>query len=66
MGEVINLNKARKARAKTEKSLSAAQNRTLFGLSAQERKAEAQKRQTEGIRHEGHRIEGRDKDDNSA
>lgn len=65
MGEVINLNKARKAQAKAQKSLSAAQNRTLFGLSAQVRKTELQKRQTRDIQHEGHRLNDRKKDDNS-
>ncbi|MEM9965975.1 MAG: DUF4169 family protein [Asticcacaulis sp.] len=65
MGEVINLNKARKAQAKAQKSLSAAQNRTLFGLSMQMRKTELQKRETRDRQHDGHRLDDRKKDTNS-
>jgi len=56
VSEVINLNKARKARAKAQKGLEAKQNRLLFGLSGGLRKAEMQKRHAEDKRHEGHRL----------
>ncbi|MFT4090670.1 MAG: DUF4169 family protein [Asticcacaulis sp.] len=59
MSEIINLNKVRKARTKAQKTLAAGQNRLLFGLPADVRKAELKKRQTEENRHEGHRITGR-------
>lgn len=43
MGEIVNLNRARKAKAKGERDAKAAQNRISFGLT----KAEKQKRRAE-------------------
>lgn len=43
MGEIVNLNRARKAKAKGEREAQAAQNRISYGLT----KAEKQKRRAE-------------------
>lgn len=43
MGEIVNLNRARKAKAKCEREAQAAQNRITYGLT----KAEKQKRRAE-------------------
>ena len=39
MADIVNLRRARKARARVEKEAQAAQNRLSFGLSASERRA---------------------------
>ncbi len=44
MGDVINLNRARKARAAAAKSVVAAANRAKFGRTKAEKQAEAQDR----------------------
>ncbi len=44
MGDVINLNRARKARARSAERAAADANRAKFGRTAAERKAEAQAR----------------------
>jgi len=41
MAEIINLNKARKARAKADKAIRAQENRAAFGRSKAERQADA-------------------------
>ena len=55
MAEIVNLNKARKARQRVERAQTAEQNRAIFG----ESKSDKAKRQTEGDRvrraFEGHR-----------
>ncbi len=57
MAEIINLNRARKARAKAEREAKAAQNRAAFGRPKAERtKAKAQDEIAER-RHEGHRLD---------
>ncbi|MDC7677319.1 DUF4169 family protein [Asticcacaulis machinosus] len=43
MSEIINLNKVRKAKAKTEKRKKAVENRIIFGTSTKIRKAEIEK-----------------------
>lgn len=57
MGEVVNLNQARKARAKAEKSQTAKANRILFGRSKTERstnriEAERDRKALDGARRE--------------
>ncbi|MBB5711219.1 DUF4169 family protein [Sphingomonas xinjiangensis] len=44
MAEIINLNRARKARAKTTAKINAAANRAKFGQSKTEKQAEAAER----------------------
>ena len=56
MTEIINLNKARKAKIKQKEKQKAQQNRVVFGLSANERKAERERLRREEIRHDGHQI----------
>lgn len=57
MGEIVNLNRARKARAKADQTAQAAENRVRFGQT----KAEKQKRQAEEEKAkralEGHKVE---------
>ncbi len=56
MGEVINLNRVRKAKAKAERAAVSAQNRTKSGRSKAERSvAEAEARQA-SERLAGHRL----------
>lgn len=45
MGEVVNLNRARKARAKTERERTAAENRVRFGRTKAERDEERARRE---------------------
>ena len=57
MGEVVNLNRARKARAKAEKSQTSKANRILFGRSKAERsanriEAERDRKPLDGARRE--------------
>lgn len=57
MGEIVNLNRARKAKAKADREKQAAENRIRFGQT----KAEKQKRQAEeaAARHQidGHKLD---------
>lgn len=57
MGEIVNLNKARKARAKADAAKKAADNRLKFGMTkAEKKKLEDDK--TRLARHvEGHRLD---------
>ncbi|MGA0546281.1 DUF4169 family protein [Brevundimonas sp. VNH65] len=57
MGDVVNLNQARKARAKAQKSQTAKSNRVLFGRSKAERsasriEAERDRKALDGARRE--------------
>lgn len=57
MGEIVNLNKARKARAKTEQKAQAKANRSLFGRTkgqtmAEQLEAERQRRRLDDARRE--------------
>ncbi|MDC7682417.1 DUF4169 family protein [Asticcacaulis sp. BYS171W] len=47
MSEVINLNKARKARQKDQKKATAAQNRVVYGISARDRQAASENERLE-------------------
>ena len=57
MGDLVNLNKARKARAKAEAEKTAADNRLKFGMTkAEKKKNEDQKKRL--ARHvDGHRLD---------
>ena len=60
MADIINLNKARKARAKAEKEAIAAQNRITFGRTKAERtKITAEKQKAEQLLN-GHKMDGED------
>ena len=62
MADLINLNRARKTKAKAEKQKSAAANRVLHGTPKHLRKqSEAQKDKAEH-RLAGHRLEKKDED----
>ena len=58
MGDIINLNQQRKAKARTDKDKKASQNRVKFGQTKAEK--EAQKKKTESAKRllEGHKREG--------
>jgi hypothetical protein len=61
MAEIVNLRRARKAKARAEAQATAAENRIRFGRTAQEKKQGAAQKALEAKRLEGHR---RDDDDN--
>ena len=56
MAELINLNKARKAKAKSEKSAQAAENRILYGISTHVRKIEKTKQKRDAEKVDAHRL----------
>jgi hypothetical protein len=53
MAELINLNKARKLKARAEKAATAAQNRVVYGMPTALRKAERLRAQQESLRLDG-------------
>ncbi|MBB3808523.1 DUF4169 family protein [Pseudochelatococcus contaminans] len=55
MAEIINLRRARKARARTEKEAQAAENRLRFGVSALQRRTDADERDKAKRHLDGHR-----------
>ena len=55
MADIINLRRARKAKARADAETTAAENRARFGRPAAERKLEAARDALEKARHEGHR-----------
>lgn len=57
MAEIINLRRARKGKQRAEATARAAQRRSQFGRSKQERGTEDSRRQKEEARLEGHRLE---------
>lgn len=57
MAEIVNLRRARKAKARAEAETTAAENRARFGRPAAERKLEAARDELAGKRHAGHRLE---------
>jgi hypothetical protein len=63
MGDVVNLNRFRKAKAKAEAEETAAANRARYGKSAAERKREEADDLLKLRRHEGHKLVGTHKDD---
>ena len=56
MAELINLNKARKAKVKLEKKAQATENRITHGISTHIRKTAKEKQKREAEKVEGHRL----------
>jgi hypothetical protein len=63
MGEVVNLNKYRKKKAREEREKRAEQNRLKRGLSQAELALREKKKQIEDKRLDGHKLEARDERD---
>lgn len=57
MGEIVNLNKARKVRDKAEARRTAESNRLTFGRTRAERQTEKTRREREAAQLDGHRLE---------
>ncbi len=57
MAEIVNLRRARKAKARATAAVEAAENRIRFGRTAQERKQADAQKVLETRRHEGHRLD---------
>ena len=58
MADLINLNKARKARARAQKTEAAAQNRVLHGLPGAKRAVARAAQEKDASRLEGHKLSG--------
>ena len=56
MGDVINLNRARKARERAAKGGAAAENRARFGRSGTDRETEAARQDHDARRLDAHRL----------
>jgi Domain of unknown function (DUF4169) len=63
MGEIVNLRRARKDRARAEQEKKAAENRVAFGRTKQEKKRSAAERALEDARHAAHHKEGGEQTD---
>ncbi len=63
MSEIVNLNRVRKARARTERERQAADNRARFGRSKAEKDAVQKRENRDAARHEGHRLSDREEKD---
>ena len=61
-GDVLNLRRARKARARDEARRTADGNAARFGRTRAEREGEAARAEIEARRLNGHRIDGREPD----
>lgn len=57
MGEIVNLNKARKARDKAEAKRAAEANRLTFGRTRVERLTTQKKRDRDAARLDGHKLD---------
>ena len=57
MGEVVNLNKARKARDKAEAKRAADANRLTFGRTKTERETTQKERDRDAARLDGHKLD---------
>ena len=57
MGDVVNLNKYRKKKAREEREKLAAQNRTKHGLSQAERSLRERRQKLDDKRLDGHKLE---------
>ena len=57
MGEVVNLNKARKARDKAEAKRAADANRLTFGRTKAERQTTQKERDRDAAKLDGHKLE---------
>jgi len=60
MGNVVNLGKFRKEKAKSEKERKAAENRRKFGRTKAEKKAEKADADREAATHDGNELEASD------
>ena len=60
MGDVVNLNKYRKKKAREAREKLAAENRTKHGLTPTERALRERKRQLESKRLDGHKLDQSD------
>jgi hypothetical protein len=58
MAEIVNLRKARKAKARAEKGRMAESNRVKFGRTGAEKRAIDAERDRDGSRLDGHRLDG--------
>lgn len=63
MGNVVNLNRVRKAQVRLKEAETAVENRVRFGRSKAERKASQDAAERERRRHEDHALTERDKDE---
>lgn len=63
MGDVVNLNKYRKLKARKEKERLAEKNRLKSGLTPAERALRERKKELEAKRLEGHKLDQSDKGD---
>ena len=57
MGDIVNLNRFRKAKARAADEGKAVENRAKFGRPGAERRREEAVDRIERLRHEGHRLE---------
>jgi len=57
MGEIVNLNKARKARDKAEAKRAADANRLTFGRTKAERQTTKKERERDAARLDGHKLD---------
>ncbi len=57
MAEIVNLNKARKAKLKQSEKLKAKENRVLFGVSTKARAVELEQREKALAKLEQHRLD---------
>ena len=57
MAEIVNLRRARKAKARSEAEAQAAQNRIEFGRTKAERKLTAAEKTLQATRLDGHRLD---------
>lgn len=57
MGEIVNLNRARKAKAKADREVQAAENRAKFGQTKAEKEKRRAEEEATRRRLEGHRVE---------
>lgn len=55
MADIVNLNRARKAKARAAKEDAAAQNRALFGRTKAEKQLEAARKAAEARKLDGHK-----------
>lgn len=57
MGEIVNLNRVRKAKAKVEREIQAAENRVKFGRTKEEKKKSRAEDEAKARLLDGHKLE---------
>lgn len=57
MGEIVNLNRVRKAKAKAEREVQAAENRVKFGRTKEEKKKSRAEDEAAARHLDGHKLE---------